>query len=53
MKQKIYGKNEINLDIPRKIIKNSLKQQINVKRHSKDVKVKGIMFLLKKLIRLR
>ena len=43
-------KNDINSI--KKIIKNSLKTINQYYKHSKDSKVKGMMFLLKKLIRL-
>ena len=45
-------KNKINIDSLKKIIKNS-KETINqYQKHKKDLKMKGIIFLLKKLITL-
>ena len=45
-------KNKINIDCPEKIMKNSEETKNQYQKYSKNLKVKNIMFLLKKIIRL-
>ena len=45
-------KNQVDIDSIKKIIENSLKKSRLILQSKKDLKVKGIMFLLKKLPRL-